>query len=201
MERPLTVATRGNPENRPLIVLHGHAEDEQRSLRIAARLDPEERYFAIAPRGPHRAGSGGSWYSHGHRDAQFTVRLLENAIGRLIDKSANPQPIVVGFSQGGGVAAALAYDSRSTLNVAAAIVLAGFIPDYIDFGSETPPPALLVHGISDNRVAWHHTSRLSAKLRAIGAHVDTHRFDGGHYVPTAVLQHAAGWLDGQVRSS
>ena len=198
MEQPLAVATRGNPENRPLIVLHGHAEDEQRSLRIAARLDPDEKYFTIAPRGPHRAGAGGSWYPRGHRDAEFTVRLLEDAIGRLIEKSATPQPIVVGFSQGGGVAAALAYDSRASLDVAAAIVLAGFIPDYIDFGRDTPPPALLAHGVADNRVALLQTARLSEKLRRIGAHVDTHRFDGGHYVPTAVLQHAAGWLDGQL---
>jgi predicted esterase len=198
MEQPLVLATRGNPENRPLIVLHGHAEDEARSMRIAARLDPEEKYFAIAPRGPHRAGSGGSWYPHGHRDAELTVRLLEDAIGRLIEKSATPQPIVVGFSQGGGVAAALAYDSAASLDVAAAIVLAGFIPAFIDFGREAPPPALLVHGIADNRVGWQQTSHLSAKLRSIGAHVDTHRFDGGHYVPTTVLQYAAGWLNGQL---
>jgi predicted esterase len=126
------------------------------------------------------------------------VRRLQDDIGRLIEKSAMPQPIVVGFSQGGGVAAALAYDSGATLDVAAAVVIAGFIPDYIDFGRDDPPPALLLHGISDHRVGWRQTSRLSARLRSVGAHVDTHRFDGGHYVPTAILQHAAGWLRGQL---
>ena len=198
MEQPLVLATRGNPRNRPLVVLHGHAEDEQRSLRIAARLDPYEKYFAIAPRGPHRSGSGASWYPRGHRDAELTVRLLEQAIAPLTEKSSTPQPIVVGFSQGGGVAAALAYDSHAALDVRAAIVIAGFIPGYIDFGREAPPPALLIHGISDNRVAWRQTARLSAQLQSIGAHVDTHRFDGGHYVPTTALQHAAGWLTGQL---
>jgi len=198
MEEPLVLATRGDPKNRPLIVLHGHAEDERRSLRIAARLDPDERYFAIAPRGPHRAGSGGSWYARGHRDAEVTVRLLEDAIGRLVEKSETPQPVLVGFSQGGGVAAALAYDSRATLDVSAAIVLAGFIPNYIDFGRRDPPPALLVHGTSDHRVGWRQTTRLAARLRSMGAHVDTHRFNGGHYVPTTVLHHAAGWLTGQL---
>ena len=197
MEEPLFITTRGSPGNRALIVFHGRDEDEERSLRIAARIDPEGKYFAIAPRAPHQTRRGRNWFgAQGERGAAMTMELLEHEIAKLIEPSGAQRPIVVGFSEGGGVATALAYRRGGSIDCSAAIILAGFVPRSVRLGGrEAPPPALLLHGSQDRLVAASQVKRLASTLQTLRADVTIRRFDGGHWVPTAVLESAAVWLD------
>ena len=200
MEEPLFIATHGDPSNRAVVVFHGRDEDEERSLRIAARLDPSGKYFAVAPRAPFGTRRGRSWFGgQGERGQTMTMDLIEREVSKLIAPSGQ-RPIVIGFSEGGGVATALAYRRGGRIDCSAAIILAGFVPRAIRLGRRDAPPALLAHGAQDRMVASSQLNRLAATLKGMGSHVATHRFDGGHWVPTAVLEHAATWLDGLATS-
>ena len=127
----------------------------------------------------------------------MTMEVLERTISGLIEPSGGQRPIVVGFFEGGGVAAALAYRRGGRVDCSAAIILAGFVPRFLRLGGrDAPPPALLVHGSQDRRVASSQLNRLASTLKAMRAEVTTRTFDGGHWVPTAVLESAAAWLDG-----
>lgn len=119
---------------RLLFAVHGYARDPWAVLQLAELVDPAGRFTHVAPRGPHPGGDGSSFYR-----VDFASRTLDEgsfaaglaALGRTFDGVCadggfDPAAAVLfGFSQGAGLALALAFGRSERPPPAAVVALSG----------------------------------------------------------------------------
>ena len=197
----LTTATRGDASGPLLVVIHGMGEDEQRSIRISERFDPDGRFYTVAPRAPNKVPGGYSWFpTWGERSTRATIGQIRKLVLAESEGRDLSETCLIGFSEGGAAALTLAYDTKA-LPVRAVISIAGFQPRSMTFAgvgqeADRVPPALLVHGSNDRTISAAETEHLGTVLEGLGASVTMLGFDGAHHIPTAVLQQAREWYAG-----
>lgn len=151
-----TVGTTGSGE-RLLVLIHGYGADEHDLAPLAPILDPDGRFFAICPRGPHPVmGIGAGWYERDDDGSIDPADFLASvdAIDATIDRACadrgldRSRAVIIGFSQGGAMALAVGLRRNAATRPAAIACLSGMLPeiDGLDYAVDDPAlPAILVH--------------------------------------------------------
>ena len=212
----VTNVVQGSASDRLLLLLHGYGADERDLGGLLSYLDPEGRFVTVLPRGPIAAPPGFSWFdmvaiaeqedpeaaiAQGFADALAAVDdLLDAACAEHGLERA--QAVVGGFSQGAGLALALALGPSERARPAAVLAMSPFVPPgilQVDLEAAREVAVLLQHGTDDPMVPVAGTRDLAQALSGAGIPVVFAEYPMGHEVALPSVQQAHGWLD-QVRA-
>jgi phospholipase/carboxylesterase len=181
------------------VLLHGLGGDE-RSLWVFEPAFPRQAAI-LAVRGIYSWPPGGcSWiapevdHRYGPQDYAAGIEAVHTAVeARLNPESQRRGLVLVGFSQGTGLAFAAAADRR--FNIAGIVSLCGFLPD----GPLQVAPGMPVywsHGRRDTLVPIDEARQDVERLKAAGAQVTFCESDAGHKVSRGCVQALRTWLAG-----
>lgn len=188
------------PEQGPLpmvVVLHGRGDDPEGILRLLDGLDRPVR--AVAPAGPDPFGEGFSWFPVRAMEADpddFAAlvdaqadRVAETVIDALTRYPTVGRPVVVGFSQGGILAEALAVHHPERFS--RVVPIAGMLPipaiPAVASKAQRRLPVRALHGTADDVIPYVAQRRAVAALTEAGFDAELRGFDGlGHAVDDRV---------------
>src|SRR5262245_29284248 len=131
----VTNVIEGSGAERVLLLLHGYGADERDLGGLLPYLDPEGKFVTVLPRGPLAAPPGFSWFDvmtqdpeAGRAGAVEARQVLDELLDTVCEEHgmARGEAIVAGFSQGGGLAFALAYVRSDKPHPAGALVMSPF---------------------------------------------------------------------------
>lgn len=189
----------------PLVVaVHGLAGDEHYFQRAFSRWHPRARL--VFPRAPDRWRRGGySWFDLAlmedrpridHEDVRRSARLLVDMIEDIRAEHATRDTIVVGFSQGGLLAYALAVHHPGALDLAVAVsayLPSPLVPDRPD-GHEHPPVHAF-HGKKDRTIRLGLARGTARALEELGTKVALSVYpEAGHLISGRMLRDVLGLL-------
>ena len=182
----------------PLVLLHGSGGDERDLIPLAAELAPGAPTLAI--RGTV-AIDGGFAFFHRNADrtideADITARIPPLLAFINADHGFAGPPIVIGFSNGAIMAAALVMTHPTAFT--GAILFRPLSP----FLTDTPSgldrtPILIIDGAKDSRRSPGDGARLAERLILAGAAVTHHVLPVGHSITDRDSALARDWLTGQ----
>jgi phospholipase/carboxylesterase len=194
------------------VLLHGYGADGADLMGAAGILTHyfPDMYFA-APNAPEPCASDPDcfqWYSPlaGRDAADAEVATLAPRINRYIDGQLarlgvpDDRLVVLGFSQGGGVAIEAALTRARPCAALLAFTSAVRNRDTLGQRIRARPPVLLVHGTEDTVIPPASVERSAAALRAQGLVVEQHlcagightmNEEGVHVAAAFVRRHAA----------
>lgn len=181
-----------------LIMLHGSGGDERTLLPLAKRLAPDLSVLAI--RGTVCIDGGHAFFhrfpdrSIDEADLSARVPILADFIETCQDRyGIGDRPIVVGYSNGAIMAAALLMTRPSLLR--GAILLRPLSPFASDPRSDlSGVPVLVIDGAKDTRRLPGDGARLVHRLQVAGAMVTHHVLVGGHSISDEDVELARTWL-------
>ena len=192
---------------RLLFAVHGYARDPWAVLQLAELVDPAGRFAHVAPRGPHPGGSGSSFYR-----VDFATRTLDEAsfaaalaaLGRTFDAVCaeggfDPSAAVLfGFSQGAGLALALAFGRSDRPPPAAVVALSGPLhPDHRvdwDDGRARGVHLFLAHGDADPIFEPAQRRAAASRFGRAGALLTERTYPFAHEVSAEELSEVREWL-------
>jgi thioredoxin 1 len=200
------VVSGGAPE-RVLLLIHGLGADERDLGGLLPYLDPDGHFVTVLPRGPVAAPPGFAWYEWsdpGEIDtAGFESSLTE--LDDLLERSCaehdlpRDQAVVAGFSQGGGMALALALRRSDRPHPAAVLAMSPALSSLetidVDWESAKAAPILIQHGTDDPLVPVQRSRDLARELEGHGVPVIYTEYPMAHQVALESVQQAHGWLD------
>ena len=211
-----TEVLRNPASQRLFLLMHGYGADERDLAGLLSYLDPEGRYAVVLPRGPVQAPGtqGFCWYDMGGAttgtgaeeaapDTEgFAGALAE--LDALLDEAcaeqdfARTEAIVGGFSQGAGLALALALGSPPGAGPRAALAMSPFLPgpDALGLGQRalSAVPVMVQHGTNDPLVPVQRSRDLARALRTVGVPTVYREYPMDHQVALDSLQDARDWL-------
>jgi len=179
-----------------IYLLHGYGQLAHYFLRKVEHLFPENVCF-VAPEGMHRfyqsgtAGRvGASWMTREARELDITENTHAlNKLHEQLEATLQPQKIIViGFSQGGATAARWIADGK--VNTDCFISWASVYPPDLGFPEQAtfqPSKNLFVLGTSDQFFNEEAVEQASKDYLQRGFEIV--RFEGGHDLDAAVLEH------------
>jgi thioredoxin 1 len=197
----------GSDAERVLLLMHGYGADERDLGALLPYLDPEGKFVTVLPRGPHAAPPGFSWFDVMTQDpdaAREGFAEALTAVDELLDTACadngmeRADAIVAGFSQGAGLAFALAYRRSDKPHPAGVLAMSPFVRDeVVDVDWEQAPdiPILLQHGTDDPMVPVKNSRALAAQLIEHGVPVVYGEYPMGHEVALESVQQGRAWLD------
>ncbi len=189
----------GTNSTRPLLVLlHGSGRDEQDMVPLAAELSPQST--AIAVRGAIPWEEGYAFFrrfedrSIDERSILAQVPILaEFIVGVGAQYNLRKRPILVGFSNGAIMAAALI--SIYPDLAAGAVLLRPLSPFATPASTRLPgTPVLIIDGSKDDRRMPDDGRRLAKHLKDAGAAVTHHQLPAGHTMTEADCALVREWL-------
>ncbi len=196
------------------MLLHGYQDDPTSLFEAVEELDPEARFRFVVPRAPFETPDGPAWFAATHPDEDPTGhshrRLVDSLaeLNELIREesaaigTAPSDTIVIGYSQGGATALALALRADAPFQVAAVAAIAGYLPDTDGLtwnfeASAKTTRVLLVHGTDDDQVPVLQSRSASKVLRRHGIDCEFVEIETGHVLDEDLLIQVAEWLDRQ----
>lgn len=183
-----------------LVALHGHGGEPADARAWGRRLAPPG-WEVVAPGAPRNDTGVRSWFESGPRgadagDLQRSVARLEDTVDRL--RGGGSKVVVAGFSQG---AAVVAVALRHGLDVDAAVVLRGFLPEHEELDGPSGlhavvagRPVLVTAGRNDDVVPDFLSEGAADLLAAEGLDVELRVDDAGHETVPDVLDRARDWI-------
>lgn len=191
--------------NRILLMLHGWTGDEN-SMWVFAGGFPKHLWM-LAPRAPYNATpSGYSWRvpQPGGWPSMETMRQSAAMLADLVERFAvanaldSQQIDVIGFSQGGAMAAAFALFYPHKVHRLG--ILAGFVPqgaeDFIPARPLNGMHTFITHGKQDETVPIEFARRSIGILEQAGAVIDYCEADVGHKVSAGCRAALEKFLEG-----
>ncbi len=196
--------------DRLLFLMHGYTAEQHHLASYVPLVDPDERFTAIAPRGPFDMpdGDGAGWW---HIDletfeqdtSQFVPSLerLEEFVAAEADAAGVPleRCIVGGFSQGGYLALALAGKADAPRYAGVWAICCGLPPsDVIDVDLSTGDgrPVLYQWGTKDGFIGPDQPKEVIAALESGGWDLRHHAYDMAHSQTIEMMVDARDWLAG-----
>ncbi|MEV6216935.1 dienelactone hydrolase family protein [Nocardia sp. NPDC051833] len=182
----------------PLVLLHGSDGTESDLFPLAGEVSPGAPGMGI--RGTVATDGGYAFFrrcpdrrvDEADLDARTPVlaEFIEHSCARL---ELTRRPVVVGFSNGAIMAAALLMDHPGLF--AGAILFRPLSPftDAARYRSDRTP-VLILDGANDDRRSAGDGGRLAERLRRVGAPVTHHVLPVGHAVTAADIAIATEWL-------
>jgi phospholipase/carboxylesterase len=188
---------------RTMILLHGYGADEHDLLPLVHELDPRLR--AVSLQGPVSLGGGmRAWFNlaMGPRGMSFDdreVRAGVDAAVAAVEEIAktSPRPILLGFSQGGGMAVSVALRRPE---LAAAVLSFSGVLRALEPADLAPAdklrgfPVFAAHGTQDPLVPIALGRALRDELVRLGLDLEWHEYEMGHTVIARELDDARSWL-------
>jgi thioredoxin len=204
----VTNVVTGSNADRLLLLLHGYGADERDLGALLGYLDPEGRFAAVLPRGPFAAPPGFSWFEMGTGSAtpeEMAAGFAEAlaTVDDLLDSACaehgfdRAQAVVGGFSQGAGLALALALGPTTRTRPAGVLAMSPFVPPgllEVDLDAAREVAVLLQHGSADPMVPAAGTRQLAEALQGAGVPVVFGEFPMGHEVALESVQQGQAWL-------
>ena len=206
--RPPSPGANADGERPPLLVLlHGVGSNERSMAQLAAAFDP--RFVVVSVRSPIVLGPNAFGWFHVTFTANGPVIVAEEAesgwkqLARFIDEAvaaygADPDRVfVAGFSQGGIMA--LATLLTSPQKVAGAVAMSGrLLPEVLPHAAPAEAlrgkAALIVHGVTDEKLGIHFARGARQKLEPFALALDYHELPMGHSVTPESLAIVTEWL-------
>jgi phospholipase/carboxylesterase len=182
-----------NANNRLLLMLHGWTGDEN-SMTVFAKAAPAN-YWLVAPRGIYQSDQGGySWFREQGTTWPWVddFRSAMEALLELLTSDIFPEVIpkqvdVMGFSQGAGLAYALAFLYPQKVRKIAG--LAGFLPEGCEALARNQPlqgkKVFVAHGRLDELVPVEMGRHCAFILKEAGGEVEYCEDDVGHKLSKA----------------
>jgi phospholipase/carboxylesterase len=189
----------GTDSTQPLLILlHGSGRDEQDMVPLAAELSPQSTAIAVRGAIPWEEG-----YAFFRRFADRSIDegsvltqapiLAEFVVGVGAQYSSGERPILVGFSNGAIMAAALI--SIYPDLAAGAVLLRPLSPFATPASTRLPgTPVLIIDGDKDDRRMPDDGRRLAENLTKAGAAVTHHQLPAGHAMTEADCALVREWL-------
>jgi thioredoxin 1 len=205
MDLVTNVVTGSNAE-RLLLLLHGYGADERDLGGLLGYLDPEGRFATVLPRGPVAAPPGFSWFDLAGEDPQAVAAGFAEALAAiddLLDAACaehgfdRAQAVVGGFSQGAGLALALALGRTDRPRPAGVLAMSPFVAPGLleaDIEGARQVAVLLQHGTNDPMVPAGGTRKLAEALAEAGVPVVFGEYPMGHEVSLESVRQAQAWL-------
>ena len=199
----VTNVVQGSASDRLLLLLHGYGADERDLGGLLSYLDPQGHFATVLPRGPVAAPPGFSWYDMAEDPGAGFAEALA-AIDDLLDAAceehgfARSEAVVGGFSQGGGLALALALGPSERPRPSGVLAMSPFVAPGmfpVDAEGAAEVAVLLQHGTDDPMVPVAGTRELAKGLAEAGLPVVFAEYPMGHEVALESVQQAQGWLD------
>lgn len=203
----------GDGPHPTILALHGWGANALDLLGLAPYL-AGGRFLVLCPQGsvtvPLGPMVGYGWFPlalGGPPDvAAFTAAVDD--VSRFLDAAARQYPIdagkrvVLGFSQGGALAYALAL--REPARFSGIVALSTWLPEalvqMLPAAGHDQLPTLVHHGTQDELVPVERGRESVENLRRLRVPVTYREFDMGHEINAASLTHLSGWLDEKILS-
>ena len=195
---------------RLLFLVHNYGGSEFQMATLGALVDPGARFAITCPRGgldTPDVPDGASFYrieraTHTYDEASFAeaVASLHEALDQAcadggFDRST---AVVGGFSQGGGLALALAYGRSDRARPAGALVFSPPVhPAHRvpwDLAAAAGVPAFVAHGTEDRTFPADASQGFVHDLVAAGGDATWHGYAARHQVTIEGLADARDWL-------
>jgi phospholipase/carboxylesterase len=186
------------PDGIPMAMLHGSGGDEHDLMPLAAELAPDAPTLFI--RGTV-AIDGGFAFFHRRPDRSIDEADVEERIPSLVEfieatstsRGFTKRPVVVGFSNGAIMAAALLLTHPALFS--GAILLRPLSPFLAGRPTRLDAtPVLVIDGEKDSRRSPGDGARLADGLRHAGATVTHHVLPVGHSITQSDRRIARDWL-------
>jgi thioredoxin 1 len=199
---------RGSDATRLLVLLHGYGADEQYLGGLLPYLDPEGRFVAVMPRAPHEApgAPGYAWFpisAEGVDAAAFAEAV--DLVDAFIDEQCaaldlpRGEAIFGGFSQGAGVALAVALRGGTAIRPAGVLAMSPFAPGWdaldVDWDAVRSIPVMVQHGTEDPMIPVRAARDLTRVLSEHDVPVVAREYPMGHQVALESVRDAHEWLD------
>src|SRR5947209_11470747 len=194
---------RGSESDRLLLLLHGYGADERDLGGLLPYLDPDGHFATVLPRGPVAAPPGSSSYDvTSDPGAGFADALA--AVDDLLDTAckeqgmAREEAVVGGFSQGAGIALALALGPTDRPRPAGVVAMSPFVAPgtlRVDPEGAAHVAVLLQHGTDDPMAPVAGTRELAKALSGAGLSVVFTEYPMGHEVALDSVEQGHAWLD------
>ncbi len=193
---------KGSDAKRLLLLAHGYGADETDLGALLPYLDPDGTFVTVLPRAPMAAPGtpGFMWYDFGDPGNGFDAAVAE--LDTLIDAQCaehgldRSEAIFGGFSQGAGLALALALYASNPARIAPAGVLAmspatgtGAIAEHARH-----VPVLVQHGTNDPLIPVQRSRDFARDLRSAGVPTVYREYPMEHQVALESLRDAREWL-------
>lgn len=189
------------------VLLHGFGADGNDLMPVAEILTHyfPDMYFA-APNAPEPCVTDPQWFQwyspFADRDAaDFEVAAIAPRVNRYIDRQlerlglADDRLVVLGFSQGGGIAIEAALTRDRTCAALLAFTTSVRNKPTLSQRIRSRPPVLLVHGADDPVIDVSSLHRSVSTLSAVGLNVEHHICAGiGHTLNDEGVHVAAEFL-------
>jgi len=196
--------------DRLLFLMHGYTAEQHHLAAYVPLVDPNERFTAIAPRGPIDMpdGDGAGWWTidvqtFEHDWSQFlpSLDLLEAFIADEADKAGVPleRCVVGGFSQGGFLSLALAGKAGAPRYAGVWAICCGMPnPDIIDIDLSAGDgrPALFQWGTKDPVITPDRCQEAISALSDGGWDLRHHSYEMAHSQTIEMMVDAREWLAG-----
>lgn len=192
-----------------LILMHGRGANRQ-DLAPLVRSLPND-WHVVLPDAPHAGaawgyGPGRAWYRFmgDDRPEQESLDASLGALDALIASlpsiiGAAPTHLVLGgFSQGGTMGNAYVFTgAERAKRVAGVLNFSGFLPSTVDVTKEAASSARFfwAHGTQDSSIPFAFATKGRAALAGIGADVEAHDYDIGHWIDPEELLDASAWMN------
>ena len=196
--------------DRLLFLMHGYTAEQHHLASYVPLVDPDERFSAIAPRGPIDMpdGDGAGWWSINLDTfksdlSQFmpSLEMLESFIADEAGKAGVPleRCIVGGFSQGGYLSLALAGRAGAPRYAGVWAICCGLpkAPGLdLDLSNGGGRPALFQWGTRDVIIGQERPKEVIATLGDGGWNLRHHAYDMAHSQTIEMMVDAREWLAG-----
>lgn len=201
-------ASDGRRPDRLLFLVHGFARTAEWVAALGELLDPDRRFAIVAPRGSIVvAPEGASFY-----DVSFATKQLDeasfaravDALDAALDEACSAggfdrgSAVVGGFSQGAGLALALAFRRDGGTPPGAVVALSPPIhpPERVawDLARTASTPLFLTHGTEDEVFPYASVEQFAHDVAGAGGEVAWHPSSTGHLVVIEALDRARDWL-------
>ena len=197
--------------DRLLILIHGYTAEQHHLASYVPLVDPDERFTAIAPRGPITMpdGDGAGWwdidlqtFEHDHTHFMSSLDALESMIAEEAEKAGIPleRTIVGGFSQGGFLALTLAGKVGAPRYAGVWAICCGLPPQLdgleVDLSNGDGRPVLFQWGNKDIVIGPDQPKEVIATLDAGGWDLRHHEYDMAHSQTIEMMVDARDWLAG-----
>ncbi len=200
----IELAPRAPGLSRTLVLLHGYGANENDLLPIAHELDPRVRVISL--QGPVAlGGSMRAWFNLAQDPSGRISFDLEEARGAVREASAaieeiaaaSPRPLLLGFSQGAGIALGV---SLLRPELAAGVISLSGVARALEDRDHAPAeqlrgfPVFAAHGVQDPLIPIKLGRKLRDDLTRLGVDVEWREYPMGHVVVPEELDDAREWL-------